>query len=135
MTKKLFVAAVCNLLPILSAVTAQAEVRAPEKPLETRVQEADKVFVGVLINRKELAGDWCHADLKVTQAIKGVKVGELIPVLWRPMIARYDAQEKQEGLAVLKPAHEKRYWLRSDTFENPKLAEQAVKSLEQEKKP
>ena len=70
---------------LLSAFAARADIRAPTKPLATRVQEADKVFVGVLINRKLLEGDWCHADLKVTQAIKGVKAGELISVLWRPV--------------------------------------------------
>ncbi len=47
-------------------------------------------------------------------------------MLWRPKIARYDASENQKGLAVLKPAYEKRYWLRSDTFEDVKLTEQAV---------
>ena len=112
---------------LLSEFTANARSLAPTKPLPTRVQEAEKVFVGVLMNRKLLEGDWCHADLKVTQAIKGVKVGELVPVLWRPKIARYDARENQKGLAVLKYSHKNRYWLRSDTFEDAKLAEQAMK--------
>lgn len=114
---------------LLSTFAAKADIRAPTKPLATRVQEADKVFVGVLINRKLLEGDWCHADLKVTQAIKGCEIGELVPVLWRPMIARYDAKENQKGLALLKPTYEKRYWLRSDTFEDAKLTDQAVKLL------
>jgi len=65
----------------------------------------------------------------VTKAIKGVKMGELVPVIWRPEIAGYDAKENQLGLAVLKPAHEKRYWLRSDTFVDTALAEQAANSL------
>ena len=110
-------------------VAARVGCRAPTKPLAERVQEADKVFVGVLINRKLLKGDWCHADLKVTRAIKGVRAGEPVPVLWRPGIAHYDAREGQKGLAVLKPAHGDRYWLRSDTFEDAALAEQAVKLL------
>ncbi len=69
------------------AKLAPADIRAQEKPLTTRVHEADKVFVAELVNRKLLKGDWCHADLKVTKAIKGVKLGELIPVVWRPKIA------------------------------------------------
>ncbi len=107
----------------------------PDAPLETRVQETDKVFVGVLLNLKKLEGDWCHADLKVTKAIKGVEVGELVPVQWRPKIAYYDAEENQEGLAVLKYKDGGRYWLRSDTIVDSKLAEQAVKFLEKTRKP
>ena len=113
---------------LLPGFTAHARsIQAPVKPLTTRVYEADKVFVAELVNRKLLKDDWCHADLKVTQAIKGVKLGELVPVVWRPKVARYDAEENQMGLAVLKHAHEKRYWLRLDTFvDNRILAEQAA---------
>ena len=113
---------------LLPGFTAHARsIQAPVKPLTTRVHEADKVFVAELVNRKLLKDDWCHADLKVTNAIKGVKLGELVPVVWRPKVARYDAEENQMGLAVLKHAHEKRYWLRLDTFvDNRILAEQAA---------
>ena len=104
---------------MLSGLTAHAipvpkptPVRIKDKPLTTRVHEADKVFVAELVNRKMLKGDWCHADLKVTKVIKGVKLGDLVPVIWRPKIAGYDVKKGQLGLAVLKPAHEKRYWLR-----------------------
>ena len=121
---------------LLSGFTAHAipvpvtkPIRAQEKPLITRVHNADKVFVAELVNRKLLKDDWCHADLKVIKAIKGVKLGELIPVVWRPKIASYDAKENQLGLAVLKPLHEKRYWLRSDTFMDKTLAEQAANTL------
>ena len=81
-------ALVVALLSAALPVDVWAEDREPVEPLAQRVQEAEKAFVGVLINRTELEGDWCHADLRVTQAIKGVKEGELIPVLWRPRIAR-----------------------------------------------
>ena len=104
-------------------------IRVQDKPLATRVHEADKVFVAKLVNRKALKGDWCHGDLKVTKAIKGVKLGDLVPVIWRPKTAGYDAKENQLGLAVLKPAHEKRYWLRSDTFVDTAFTEQAANSL------
>jgi hypothetical protein len=119
------------LLPGLAAGAklAPIAIRAAEKPLTTRVHEADKVFVAEVVNRKLLKDDWCHADLKVTQAIKGVKVGDLVPVVWRPKVARYSAEENQLGLAVLKPAHQKRYWLRADTFVDITFAEQAAYSL------
>ncbi len=114
---------------LLAAVTANARIVAPPEPLAQRVEQADKVFVGVLTNRKLLEGDWCHADLKVTQAIKGANVGDLVPVVWRPTIAGYDASNEQVGLAVLKYAHENRYWLRSDTFEDAKLVTEAKSIL------
>jgi hypothetical protein len=119
------------LLPGLAAGAklAPTAIRAAEKPLTTRLHEAEKVFVCVVVNRKLLKDDWCHADLKVTQAIKGVKLGELVPVVWRPKVTRYNAEENQLGLAVLKPAHQKRYWLRSDTFVDISFAEQAAYSL------
>jgi hypothetical protein len=119
------------LLPGLAAGAklAPIAIQAAEKPLTTRLHEADKVFVAEVVNRKLLKDDWCHADLKVTQAIKGVKVGELVPVVWRPKVARYNAEENQLGLAVLKPAHQKRYWLRADTFVDITFAEQAAYSL------
>jgi hypothetical protein len=119
------------LLPGLAAGAklAPIAVRAAEKPLTTRLHEADKVFVAEVVNRKLIKDDWCHADLKVTQAIKGVKLGELVPVVWRPKVARYNAEENQLGLAVLKPAHQKRYWLRADTFVDITFAEQAAYSL------
>ena len=119
------------LLPSFAAdaIPVPSSVRAPEKPLTTRLHEADKVFVGELVNRSPLKDDWCHADLKVTRALKGVKLGELVPVVWRPKVGRYNAEENQLGLAVLKPAHEKRYWLRPDTFVDITFAEQAAYSL------
>lgn len=119
------------LLPSFAAdaIPVLSSVRAPEKPLTTRLHEADKVFVGELVNRKPLKDDWCHADLKVTRALKGVKLGELVPVVWRPKVARYNAEENQLGLAVLKHAHEKRYRLRPDTFVDITFAEQAAYSL------
>lgn len=108
-----------------SAKPAPASIRAPSKPMTTRVHEADKVFVAEVVNRKLLKDDWCHADLKVIKAIKGVKLGELVPVVWRPKVGHFNTQEDQLGLAILKPAHEKRYWLRLDTFVDRALAEQA----------
>lgn len=128
MTRPSIVLAVFGALFVSGVV--EGDIRAPEKPLATRVKEAEKVFVGVVVNRRELEGDWCHAELEVTKTIKGVKVDELVPVVWRPKIARYDAQEKQKGLAILKYAHKGRYWLRSDTFEDPKLAKEAEKADE-----
>jgi len=131
MSRALFLACLAGLLPAALPPDVRADdLRAPVEPLARRVQEAQKVFVGVLVNRKDLEGDWCHADLKVTRPIKGVQVGELVPVLWRPRIARFDARENQTGLAVLKHQHDKRYWLRPDTFADAKLAEEAIKALD-----
>ncbi len=109
---------------------ATATSLAPEEPLEKRVRSAEKVFVGTLINRKILQDDWCHADLKVTQVIAGVTVEELIPVQWRPEAATYNANENQVGLAILRYKDGKRYWLRPDTFVDPKFAVEAIKLLE-----
>ncbi|MDB4338531.1 hypothetical protein OAA19_00320 [Rubripirellula sp.] len=114
---------------LLPAFLVRADNLATAKPLATRVQEADKVFVSLVINRKLIDGDWCHADLKVTRAIKGCEVGQLIPVVWRPVMDRFDAVENQVGLALLKPSLEKRYWLRADTFDDATLAGQAVSIL------
>lgn len=119
----MFVALTATIL--VQGLVATADSRTRKKPLATRVEAAEKVFVGSVVNLKLLAGDWCHADLKVDQAIKGCKVGEIIPVVWRPVIAKYDAAPNQAGLAVLKGAFKERYWLRSDTFEDIKLAKQA----------
>ena len=115
---------------MIACASMQARTLAPEVPLKKRVQEAEKVFIGVLKNKKILEGDWCHAELKVTHAIKGVKVDELVPVVWRPKAAQFDAKINQQGLAVLKNSHNKSYWLRPDTFADVKLAEQAAKAID-----
>jgi hypothetical protein len=118
------------ILFAFGTILATATSLAPEESLEKRVQSAEKIFVGTLINRKVLEDDWCHADLKVTRVIAGVTVDELIPVQWRPEAATYNAKENQVGLAILRYKDGKRYWLRPDTFVDPKFADEAIKFLE-----
>ncbi len=129
MPKKTFLKTLAVMLSASWAAPAPANSRLPDAPSEQRVQSAEKVFVGSLTNLKILKDDWCHADLKVTRAITGVAEGEMVPVQWRPKAAAYNAVENQEGLAVLRYKDGHRYWLRSDTFVDPKLASDAIRFL------
>ena len=114
------------LLPLLLlsfCVPAVGQRLKPES-LETRVKKAEKAFVGTLQNINDQGDDWTFARLKVDKAIKGVKPGSRIPVVWRPKLSNYNPTDKQEGFAVLKHKFKDRYWLRSDTFEPSALAEE-----------
>ena len=112
------------LLSVLTFCTTAIAQRIQPEPLKVRVKKADKVFVGTLQDIVDTGDDWAHANLKVGQAIKGSKPGELVPVVWRPKLGRYNPQDKQEGLAILKDKFKDRFWLRSDRFENKSLAEE-----------
>ena len=114
------------LLPLLLlsfCVPAVGQRMKPET-LETRVEKAERVFVGTLQDIKDQGDDWTFATLKVDKAIKGVRPGALVKVIWRPKLSRYTAQDKQKGFAVLQRKYKDRYWLRNDTFESPDLAEE-----------
>ena len=121
------------LLPLLLlsfCVPAVGQRMKPET-LETRVEKAERVFVGTLQDIKDQGDDWTFATLKVDKAIKGVRPGALVKVVWRPKLSRYTAQDKQKGFAVLQRKYKDRYWLRSDTFEDPTLAEEFLDSDKQ----
>ena len=121
------------LLPLLLlsfCVPAVGQRMKPET-LETRVEKAERVFVGTLQDIKDQGDDWTFATLKVDKAIKGVRPGALVKVVWRPKLSRYTAQGKQKGFAVLQHKYKDRYWLRSDTFEDPTLAEEFLDSDKQ----
>ena len=103
------------LLPLLLlsfCVPAVGQRMKPET-LETRVEKAERVFVGTLQDIKDQGDDWTFATLKVDKAIKGVRPGALVKVVWRPKLSRYTAQGKQKGFAVLQHKYKDRYWLRS----------------------
>ena len=114
------------LLPLLLlsfCVPAVGQRLKPET-LETRVEKAEVVFVGTLQDIVDQGDDWTFANLKVDKAIKGVRPGALVKVIWRPKLSRYTAQDKQKGFAVLQRKYKDRYWLRNDTFEATDLAEE-----------
>jgi hypothetical protein len=115
---------------LLSASVASA-VRAPLPPLEVRVKNAQKVFVGTLINRVE-KGDWVQAELRVDTPLHNVKAGEKVAVTWRRAVGGlkiYDAAEDAKGIAILKDQHQGRYWLRADKFEPTTKLNQVKKIL------
>lgn len=92
---------------------------APPRPLGERVAEAEKVFVGTLVDR-EVDGDWVRAELRVDTPLRGVKEKERVKVVWRKRVGEFkvdDAPAGKRGVAILKDMHEGRYWLRADKFE------------------
>ena len=95
-----------------------ATSRAKEEPLEVRVQAAEFVFVGKLVN-KEVEGDWVKAELVVINPLKNTKKSEKVKVIWRAKIggrSLYNPAVNSQGIALLKDKHEGRYWLRGDKF-------------------
>jgi hypothetical protein len=92
---------------------------APPRPLAERVAEAEKVFVGTLVDRVE-DGDWVRGKLRVDTALRGVEEKQQIKVIWRKRVGDfqvYDAKQGARGIALLGDKHEGRYWLRADKFE------------------
>lgn len=116
------------------AASAAGAVRAPTQPLAQRVQEAEMVFLGKVVN-KTVDGDWARAELLVEEPLRNAEKGAKVAVTWRIMVGTffiYDVAAETGGVAILKDKHEGRYWLRDDKFEKPeKLAE--VKALVTEK--
>ena len=105
------------------------------EPLEKRVEKADKIFVGKLVNRVD-DGDWVRAELVVETAVHNVKKGDKVDVIWRKTIGGhkiFDSQEGDRGVAILIDKHQGRYWLRGDKFENIKKLDE-IKKLAKTKK-
>ncbi len=115
-------------------ITAPAVSVAPPESIEARVAKAETVFVGKLINRMEVEGDWIHAELEVTQALHQSKVGDKIPVIWRLVkfngAVIFDCPEGKQGVAVLDAKHKGRYWLRDDKFLSLDLLDQVKKAVD-----
>ena len=110
--------------------TALMNSKAQPVSIERRVAEAKLVFTGKLINKK-IKGEWVEAEIHVEQAIRGVKKGQKIPVIWRASINGrpiYNAAEDTRGIAILKDKNKDRYWLRADRFEMLKLKDQVIKA-------
>jgi len=106
----------CGLL----ATGAHALSLLPTPPLSERVQAAELIFVGTVIERAE-EGDWVRAVLRVDEPLHGLKEEQKrVEVIWRTRIHEqdiYDADDGQRGIAILSDKHEGRYWLRADKFE------------------
>lgn len=88
-------------------------------PLARRVEGAETVFVGKLINRTE-EGEWAQAELLVVEPLKNARKGDTVQVIWRMRLGQmriYDARKGQQGIAILGDKHKGRYWLRADKFE------------------
>lgn len=107
---------------LLSSVSVSAMLKAQPKTLKERLEEADKVFLGKLTKRV-VKGQWVMAELVVEKALKNVKKGDKVKVIWREKIGGkilFNAVDGAEGVAILSDKHEGRYWLRSDKFEDIK---------------
>lgn len=92
--------------------------RAPLKSLTERVDEAEKVFAGKLINKK-VEDEWATAELLVETPFSKTEKGLKIPVMWRTSLGgnkMYNPEEGTRGVAILKPSNDGKYWLRTDTF-------------------
>lgn len=106
---------------------------APTPPLAERLREAEKVFVGTLVERVE-DGEWVRAALHVDEPLRGVEEKERVEVIWRTRVRDlqvYDAGEGSRGIAILKDKHEGRYWLRADKFEPLAKLDEVRKLLEE----
>lgn len=120
MKKKATIIQTLSLLCLLLSFSPiSSALKAPTKSLEYRVQAAELVFVGTVIN-KVIDGDWVRAELLVEEPLVNTKQAEKIAVTWRTTIgniAIYDTAEGSHGIAILKDMRKGRYWLRSDKFE------------------
>ncbi len=126
----------CPHLPITCAIAylgvagvALSLSLAPPRPLSERVAEAEKIFVGTVVNRVEKDG-WVRAELRVDTPLRRVEAKQKVPVVWRPKIRDvilFDAEEGRRGIAILKDKHEGRYWLRADKFETVEKLEEVKK--------
>ena len=115
-------------------VTAPAlSIAAPES-IEVRVAKAETVFVGKLVNRMEVDGDWIHAELLVTEALHKAEKGDKIPVTWRLVRFNdaliFDCPEGKQGVAILNDRHKGRYWLRDDKFLSVDLLDEVKKAVD-----
>jgi hypothetical protein len=120
--------AVCFSLTFASTTVAVS--RAPTKPLKERVQKAETVFLGKVVN-KQVEGDWAKAELLVEEPLRDAEKGAKIAVTWRIRVGNffiYDVAEDTQGIAILFDKHEGRFWLRADKFEDPEKLDE-VKAL------
>ena len=110
--------------------TALATSKAQPLTIEQRVSTAKLVFVGTIVD-KRVKGDWVEAQIVVEKEIRGVKIGQKVPVTWRSSLngrPLYDVAEGKRGIAILHDKHKDRYWLRSDKFETLKLEHQVIQA-------
>lgn len=124
-----------GILFALSTTAFAAAVRAPTRPLKERVQGAETVFLGKVVN-KVVEGDWARAELLVKEPLRDAKEGAKVEVIWRIRVGNmfiYDVAEGTSGVAILSDKHEGRYWLRSDKFEDPKKIEEVKALIEGDK--
>ena len=130
--KRTLIAALLVFATLL--VSAPALSIAAPPSVEERVATAEMVFVGKLINRIEVEGDWVHAELQVTEPLLKAKVGEKVPVTWRLVrfndAVIFDCQEGKQGVAILGDMHQGRYWLRDDKFLSMDLLDDIKKAVE-----
>lgn len=118
-------------LLIASSIFAFA-IRAPEVPLEKRVEAAEKVFVGKVINKK-VDGEWVRAELLVESPLRNAEKEARIPVIWRRELGDlkiYDVTVGSKGVALLLDKHEGRYWLGYSRFEKLDKMEEIEKLIE-----
>ena len=107
-------------------------IRAPEVPLEKRVEAAEKVFVGKVINKK-VDGEWVRAELLVESPLRNAEKEAKIPVIWRRELGDlkiYDVTVGSKGVALLLDKHEGRYWLGHSRFEKLDKLEEIEKLIE-----
>ena len=103
----------------ITTASAHALSRMPVPPLSDRVEQAELVFLGTLIERAE-DGEWVRAVLRVDESLRVPEGMRRVEVIWRVRVGDrevYDAAEGQRGVAILDDKHEGRYWLRTDKFE------------------
>ena len=126
---------IISLITLLSLCSSAFALRIAIEPLEKRVEKAEKIFIGKLVNRVE-DGDWVRAELVVETALHNVKKDEKIEVIWRKTIGGhkiFDSQEGNKGIAILIDKHQGRYWLRGDKFENLNKLDQIKKLIKKQK--
>ncbi len=102
-------------------------IHAKPKSLAERIDQAEKVFVGKLINKKT-QGDWTTADLVVEIPLLHTEKDIEIAVIWRTTLGKakmFDKAEGSKGVAILKHQRDGRYWLRADTFEDLEVLKRA----------
>jgi hypothetical protein len=119
------------LITVAFSSVALGVTRAPTPPLSQRVNEAELVFVGKVVN-KVVEGDWARAEILVEQPLKNTVKDAKVPVTWRINLGNfiiYDTPEGSRGIAILKDKHQGRYWLRGDKFERPDQLEKVREIL------
>lgn len=114
-----FLSVVSVILGTSAGITLALSI-APTPPLAERLQQAELIFAGTVIERIE-TGEWVRAVLRVDTPLHGVAEDrKRIEVIWRKHAGDfeiYDAEQGQRGIAILDTKHEGRYWLRADKFE------------------